>query len=125
MVMQLALFMAVIGMATLFDIYSDKNSVEFKEIEASSSENNENQNSILLISQSPNLGVKTLEQKILVRKFQINSQDRFIQKYYQLRNYQVLKAELQKQTAPLINSYHYLAYKNYFFTDPDDDPIAS
>ena len=125
MVMQLALFMAVIGMATLFDIYSDKNSVEFKEIEASSSENNENQNSILLISQSPNLGVKTLEQKIHVRKFQINSQDRFIQKYYQLRNYQLLKAEVQKQTAPLINSYHYLAYKNYFFTDPDDDPITS
>lgn len=123
--MQLSLFVAVIGMATLFDIYFDKNSVEFKEIEASSSKNNENQNSILLISQSPNLGVKTLEQKIFVRKFQINSQDRFIQKYYQLRNYQVLKAEVQKQTAPLINSYHYLAYKNYFFTDPDDDPIAS
>ncbi|HSH20160.1 MAG TPA: hypothetical protein VLA03_06890 [Draconibacterium sp.] len=124
-VLQLVLFAAVIGMATLFDIYFDKNEAEFEEIEASSSDHNQEQKSILLISQSPNFSVKTLEDKILVRKFQIKSQDRFVQKYYQLRNYQVLKAEVQKQTAPLINSYHYLAYKNYFFSDPDDNPLNS
>jgi hypothetical protein len=116
--------MAVIGVATLFDIYFDTNHVEFVEIETSSSEEGQEQNTLLLISQSTNPGVKTLEQKKTDRKVQVKSHDKLIQKNYQLRNYQVLKAELQTQTAPLINSYHYLAYKNYFFSDPDGDPVS-
>lgn len=117
--------MAVIGLATLFDVYFDKSSVEITKIEAGSSEESQDQNKIILISQSSNLGVKTFEQEISVRKIQVKSHDKFMQKFYQLRNFQVLKAEVQTQTAPLINSYHYLAFKNYFFSDPDDIPLIS
>jgi hypothetical protein len=124
-VLKLALFVAVIGLATLFDHYFDKNSAEVKEIEASSSKENKEQKTILLISQTPNYGIKTLAEKTVSRKLQIKSQDKFIQKYYQIRNYQVLKAEVQTQTAPLINTYHYLAFKNYFYSVPDDIPLNS
>lgn len=119
--MQILLFVAIIGIASALDIYFNKNHVEFAEIETESTDNNQEKNSILLISQSFNSGVKTTEQKFSSRKIQIKSHTRFVQKNYQLRNYQVLKAEVETQTAPLINSYHYLAYKNYFFTNPDDD----
>jgi hypothetical protein len=124
-VLKLAVFVAVIGLATLFDHYFYKNTAEAKEIEASSSKGNQEQKTILLISQTPNFGAKTLAEKTLPRKLQLKSQDKFIQKYYQLRNYQVLKAEVQTQTTPLISSYHYLAFKNYFYSSPDDIPLIS
>lgn len=121
--MKLALFAAVIGIATLFDIYFEFNQKEKDEIEANASKDDKAKDTILLISQTTDLGVKTSVQKTFARKNQVKSQDKFIQKYYQLRNYQVLKAEIQTQTAPLINSYHYLAFKSYFYSIPDDVPI--
>ena len=123
--MKLALFAAVIGMATLFDIYFESNQKEIDEIEANSSKDDKAMDTILLISQTTDLGAKTSVQKTFARKLQVKSHDKFIQKYYQLRNYQVLKAEVQTQTAPLINSYHYLAFKNYFYSIPDDVPLNS
>ncbi len=117
--------MAVIGLATLFDHYFDKNTAEAKEIEDSSSKENQEQKTFVLVSQSLNIGVKTTVEKTVSRKLQLKSQDKFIQKYYQLRNYQVLKAEVQTQTTPLINTYHYLAFKNYFYSVPDDIPLNS
>ena len=125
MVIKLAIFAAVIGMATLFDIYFESNQKEIDEIQANSSKDDKTRDTILLISQTTDLGAKTSIQKSFARKLQVRSQDKFIQKYYQLRNYQVLKAEIQTQTAPLINSYHYLAFKNYFYSIPDDIPLNS
>jgi len=122
---QLALFVAVIGMATLFDIYFENNPDVTVENEANSSKDEKTKDTILLISQSTDLGVKTSVQKTFSRKLQVKSHDKFFQKYYQLRNYQVLKAEVQTQTTPLINSYQYLAFKNYFYSIPDDVPLNS
>jgi hypothetical protein len=124
-VLKLALFVAVIGLATLFDHYFDKNTAEAKEIENSASKENQDQKSLIFISQSSNIVVKTTVEKTISRKLQLKSQDKFIQKYYQLRNYQVLKAEVQTQTTPLISTYHYLAFKNYFYSVPDDIPLNS
>jgi hypothetical protein len=124
-ILKLALFAAVIGIAALFDFYFDNSQVDVNEIETGSPENEKEQGSILLINQTINSGAKASASKTIVRKPQIKSHDKFIQKYYQLRNYQVLKAEVQTQTAPLINAYHYLAFKNYFYSLPDDIPLNS
>ncbi len=124
-VVKLAVFVAVIGLATLFDHYFDKNKAEAEEIEASSSKENQEQKTLVFISQSPGIGLKTTVEKTTPRKLQLKSQDKFVQKYYQLRNYQVLKAEVQTQTTPLISTYHYLAFKNYFYSVPDDIPLNS
>ena len=123
--MRLALFVAVIGVASLFDIYFNDTKIKPGETETGSAKEERKQEKIVLISQSTNLDFKTQVQKTVVRKFQLKSHDKYIQKYYQLRNYQVLKAEVQNQTAPLINSYHYLAFKNYFYSVPDDIPLIS
>jgi len=124
-VLKLALFAAVIGLATLFDIYFDKNDFETAEIESSQSKDEKGPDTILLISQTTNFGAKTSDQKTFTRKVYIKSHDKFLQKHYQLRNYQVLKAEVQTQTTPLINTYHYLAFKNYFYSIPDDIPLIA
>lgn len=124
-IFRLALFLAVIGIASLFDSYFEKNPAKFDSIEKKSEEKTAEHNTVYLISQSNSFGAKTSVQKTVTRKLQLKSHDKFIRQYHQLRNYQVLKAEVQLQTTPLISTYPYLAFKNYFFSDPDDAPPAA
>ncbi len=115
-------FCGIIGVAALFDNYFDKNPVHWDEIEAGTNDQHNEPNTVYLFSQLNMPGVKIEFQKPAVRNLQPKTHDRLIQKYHQIRNYQVLKAEVEPKTSPLISVYHYLAFKNYFFTDPDDDP---
>ncbi len=119
--LKLALFLAVIGLAHLIDSYFDKNPVHLDETETSSNNQHNEPNTVYLVNQINVLNVKVELQKPSVRNLQPKLYDRLIQKYHQVRNYQVLKAETDPKTSPLISAYHYLAFKNYFFTDPDDD----
>ena len=120
--LKLALFVAIIGIAHLFDYYFDKNPVHLDKTEASSNKQHSESNTVYLVSQINVLNVKVELQKPTVRNLQPKLYDRLIQKYHQRRNYLVLKAEAETKTSPLISTYHYLSFKNYFFTDPDNDP---
>ena len=120
-VLRLLLFVAVIGTAAIFDYFFDDDIAAFDKIEAEAN-NSDTQNKVYLINQTCSTGVKSIVQFVSDKKPHLKSHDKFIQKYHQRRNYQVLKAEVQTQTTPLISTYHYLAFKKYFFTDPDDDP---
>jgi len=125
LLLRLAFFVAVIGVATLFDVYFENNPEKLKEIQTESADNTGGQSIVYFVNQTNTFDVKTSSQKDAGRKLQVKSHDKFIQKYHQLRNFQVLKAEVQTQTSPLILSYHYLVFKNYFFSAPDDEPLNS
>jgi hypothetical protein len=125
LLVRLALFVAVIGVATLFDIFFESNSGRLEEMQTESTGNSGEQGKMYFVTQTNSIGAKTSAQKNAARKLQVKSHDKLIQKYHQLRNFQVLKAEVQSQTTLLISSYHYLAFKNYFFTNPDDEPLVS
>jgi len=125
LLLRLAFFVAVIGVATLFDVYFENNPEKLKVIQTESADNTDRQSIIYFVNQTNTFDVKTSSQKDTGRKLQVKSHDKFIQKYHQLRNFQVLKAEVQTQTSPLILSYHYLVFKNYFFSAPDDEPLIS
>ena len=125
LLLRLAFFIAVIGVATLFDVYFENNPEKLKVIQTESADNTDRQSIIYFVNQTNTFDVKTSSQKDTGRKLQVKSHDKFIQKYHQLRNFQVLKAEVQTQTSPLILSYHYLVFKNYFFSAPDDEPLIS
>lgn len=125
-ILKLSLFVAVIGAAFLFDSYLDKNPVHLdKIVTGSTKQHNKSTNKVNLISQLNIPGVKVELQKPAFRNLQPKLHDRLIQKYHLTRNYQVLKAETEPKTSPIISAYHYLAFKNYFFTNPDDDPPVS
>lgn len=125
LLLRLAFFLAVIGVASLFDVYFENNPEKLQEMQTESANNSGEQSKMYFVNQTNTINAKTSTQKDLGRKLQVKSHDKFIQKYHQQRNYQVLKAEVQKQTTPLILSYHYLVFKNYFFTSPDDEPLIS
>ncbi|MEZ5106541.1 MAG: hypothetical protein R2757_18715 [Draconibacterium sp.] len=123
--LKLLLFVAVIGTAALFDYFFDDDLAALDEIEANAGSQPGDQNTVYLISQTNSIAVKSNVQAASDKKLQVKSHDKLIQKFHQLRNYQVLKAEVQTQTTPLINTYHYLAFKNYYFSDPDDDLLKA
>ncbi len=121
---QLALFIAIIGAAVLLDVYFEKNPAELKNMQAENEQQAKETGGIYFIAQTGSTSVKTSAQKTSLRKLQVQSHDKFLRKYHQVRNYQVLKAEVQPQTTPIILSYHYLVFLNYFFTQPDEDSLA-
>lgn len=123
--LRLAFFLAVIGVASMFDVYFENNPDKLEEMQSESADNTGEQGKMYFVSQTNTISAKTSTQKDAGRKLLIKSHDKFIQKYHQQRNYQVLKAEVQTQSTPLILSYHYLVFKNYFFTSPDDEPLIS
>ena len=125
LILRLAFFVAIIGIAALFDVYFESSSETLKEIQTESADNINNRSTIYFVSQTNLFNVKTSTLKNTGRKLQIKLHDKFIQKYHQLRSFQVLKAEVETQTTPLIFAYHYLVFKNYFFTAPDDEPLVS
>ncbi len=121
----MALFGAIIGVAFLFDSYLDKNPAELDTIQAESGEQQSHEpGDVYLIAQSSTITLKTAGEKSFQRKLQVHLHDKFLQKYHQIRNYQILKAEHSTQTAPIIQSYHYLVFQNYFYTQPGEDSLA-
>lgn len=119
---RLAVFAGLIAVAALLDIYFENSGVQLAGVEKSADSNTGEKGSVQLYSQTVDLGGKIQVLKVVQRKIQPKSHDKLLQQFHQHRNYQVLKAEVQTQTAPLILTYHYLAFRNYVYISPDDFP---
>ena len=124
MVLRMAVVLSIVAAAILLDVYFGNNPAELENIQAESQEHSSETGGIYLIAQTNPTNAKTSAQKSITRKLPVQLHDKFLRKYHQVRNYQVLKAEVQSQTAPIIQSYHYLVFQNYFFSQPDEDAMA-
>ncbi len=123
--LNIAIFAAVIAVAAVFDIYFENRGVQVAGIENSTSDNEDEKSSVQLFSQNVDFGVKIQVLKTVQRKIQLKAHDKFLQQFHQLRNYQVLKAEVQTQNAPQIITYEYLSFRNYIYFSPDDIPSVA
>lgn len=123
--MQLLLFVALTGVAFLFDEYFEEHPAALKEFQKEKKENSAEHGTIYLFTQSVNMSAKSPVQKISERKIYDQLHNKFLQKSHQLRNNHVLKTETESITQPLFLSYHHFIFRHYFFTHPDDDPLIS
>jgi hypothetical protein len=123
-IVRFGLFLAIIGSAILLDVYLENHPAHLEIGEQKQEQQTAGNSTIYLIAQSYSTSLKTPVQKASWRNLQIHSHDKFIQKYHNIRNYQVLKAETAITTTPLIQSYHYLVFQQHFFPQPDEDPLA-
>lgn len=119
---RLAVFAGMIAVAAVLDIYFESTGIQLAGVEKSTDNNTREKGSVQLYSQTVDLGGKIQVLKTVQRKIQPKSHDKLLQQFHQHRNYQVLKAEVQTQTTPLILTYHYLAFRNYVYISPDDFP---
>ncbi|PIF05439.1 MAG: hypothetical protein CSA36_06805 [Draconibacterium sp.] len=117
--------MALVGIAALVDHYLEKNPVQLGNIENTGSEKQNNTGTIEFVSQLNLPGAKIEVQKPGFRKLQSWLYCHFIQKHHQLLSHHFLKSEvLPSLQSPVLRCYR-PAYENYFFSDPDDDPLVS
>lgn len=123
LLLRLAIFTGLIAVAVLYDVYFEKDSFDIQQTETNQKEKQKTPVNIYLITQSNPLNSKSSPQKIQTRRTPFDSNEKLIQKYHQLRNYQVLKAEVETGTVPLISLYAYLVFQQHFFTNPDDDSL--
>jgi hypothetical protein len=120
--LRLAVFAGLIAVAAIFDIYFEKSGVQVGSIENGAGNSENEKGSVQLFSQNVDFGVKIQVLKTVQRKIQLKTHDKFLQQFHQLRNYQVLKAEVQTQTAPQILTYKYLSFLSFIYFSPDDIP---
>jgi len=122
--LKLAVFAALIGVAFVLDGYFKNNPVKIAE-ENSQQGHNAEQPGVYFFAQSTTINVKTTVQNTPDRKFFQQSHDKLLQKYHQLRNYQVLKTDAREEKEPLRLSHHFLVFRSYFYSFPDDVPLLS
>jgi len=124
-IVRLAVFAALIAAAVLFDHYFENHPVELEKMEAGTRQNTAEHSFIYLYNPAGTFGAKTSALKNPSRKLFEQSHNKHLQEFHQLRNYQVLKADMKKPKNPLIFSYHHLTFRHYYFTFPDDDPLVA
>lgn len=125
LLLKVAIFAALIGVAVILDNYFEKNPVDFSQMEANSSKTTFEHGTIYIFAQGNPLGEKTSVQKTPDRRMLQKSHDKLLQKYHQIRNYQCIKADSQIRKTPMIMACHYLVFRNYFYPVPDDEPLIS
>ena len=124
-IVRLAVFTALIVAAVLFDHYFENHPVEFNQVETGASQQSAGHRFIYLFNSANSFSAKTPGFRNYSRKLFAQTHNKLIQKFHQLRNYQVLKADMEKPQTPLIFSYHHLTFRHYYFTFPDDDPALA
>lgn len=122
---RLAIFVALIAAAVIFDHYFENHPVELDKVETGASQQSAEHSFIYIFNSANLLNAKTSGFKNPSRKLFAHSHNKLLQKFHQLRNYQVLKVDMEKPKNPLIFSYHHLTFRHYYFTFPDDDPLVS
>ena len=124
MILQFALFLGVILAATIVDFYFDEDALEIADTEADSEQTTDERATVYLFSQAGNATVKTSVQKSQNRKI-FGEHDKFLQRYHESKNFEKLKTKEKKPKTPLFLAYHFLLFRNYYFTVPDEEPSLS
>lgn len=117
---KLALFLFMMGAASLFDVYHDDKSEFIVETE---SQNQSDQVVLYICNPSANLTLKAPGQRILLKNLPQAENARYIRQHHSLRTFHILKAEVfDFQDYPAVRNL--IAFRNYHFTAPDDIPPA-
>lgn len=117
--LKLIIFTAFLGFTFILDSYLERESVEI--IGGNTQKSHTKEPGIVCFFQSTTtFSAKIVTQKISARKFLQHSHNKLIQKYHQLRNYQLLKCKAENFKKPVILTYHFLGLRNYFRSSSDD-----
>ena len=124
--LRLIIFASLLGFAFILGSYFEKSSIDIVDKSAQKSHEAEVPGIVCFFAQNATtFSAKISMQKTSDRKFFQQSHAKFIQKYHQLRNYQLLKCEAENFKEPLILTLHFLGFRNCFYSLSDDVPLIS
>lgn len=119
-IIKLALLFALVASAIVFDMYHQSNQSVSKNTKKipSQSENDK----VFFCNQVITYNLKTLGNENPIRLRFAFSQDKFLIKYYNLRTFQMMKAETSHVFVSKVRYFHSLPFKRVLYSSPDDTP---
>ncbi len=124
-ILRFCLLIALVGGAAIFDMYQTANQKITKHIQKIPVSDEAEANKTFFCNQVPTFNLKTSATEFSVRFRFACTQDKFLLQYYNLRTFQLMKAEAIRSSFPAICSFHSIPYKRVLYTSPDDIPPLS
>lgn len=122
LLMRLSLLLALVGAAAIFDMVHAADQRLSDKIHQIPSPDETEANKTFFLTQVPTFNLKTLGTEFSVRFRFACSQDKFLLKYYNLRTFQLMKAEAVHSFFHSVCSFHSLPFNRVLYASPDDTP---
>jgi len=124
-IMRLCLLFLLVSGAAVFDIYHVANQKLADNVRKNPASNTTENSQLFLCNQLPTYNLKTAGSDFTVRFRLSYSQDKFLLKHYNLRTFQMMKAETVHSFFPSVCSFHSLPFNRVLYASPDDTPPLS
>lgn len=120
-IVRLGLLLVLVGAAAIFDmVHASDHSTEKASKKPVSDETATNKT--FFCNQVPSFNLKTSFTEFSIRCRFASTQDKFLIKYYNLRTFQLMKAEAIYSSFSVLCQYHSLPFRRVLYSSPDDTP---
>lgn len=121
-IMRFCLLLLLVGGAAVFDLYHAANQKLSENVRKHPSPNEAESNKVFFCNQLPTYNLKISGNDFTIRFRLSYSQDKFLLKHYNLRTFQLMKAETVHCYFPSVCSFHSLPFNRVLYASPDDTP---
>ena len=121
-ILRLCLLILLIGSAAVFDMYHASSQTLADSLTRVPSKNDMDGCKMFFCNQVNTYNLKTPSNEFSVRFRLAYTQDKFLLKHYNLRTFQLMKAESLHSFFPVICSFHSLPFNRVLYSSPDDVP---
>lgn len=121
--LKLALFIAVLATAVLFDLSRDKSDIKLSENHNTKGSSSHELSQFCFYSTFNSFKQKSLSTKFSARKLFLRTQSEFLQKYHNLKAGQSVKSELLQNYVAAGLQIDRIRFQRCLFRNPDDGPL--
>lgn len=124
-IMRICLLLLLVSGAAVFDLYHVANQKLSDNVRKKPVTDEAENNKVFFCNQLPTYNLKTAGNDFQIRFRLSYSQDKFLLKHYNLRTFQMMKAETVQCFVPSVCSFHSLPFNRVLYASPDDTPPLS
>jgi hypothetical protein len=121
-ILRLCLLLLLVSGAAVFDLYHVANQKLADNVRKNPVTDGAENNKVFFCNQIPTYNLKTSGNDFTIRFRLSYSQDKYLLKYYNLRTFQLMKAETVHCFVPSVCSFHSLPFNRVLYASPDDTP---
>ncbi len=123
--LRLCLLLVLVSAAAVFDMYHAGNQKSADSIMKIPAKKDADTSKMFFCNQATPTNFKTAAGEFSVRFRFFCTQEKFLLKHYNLRTFQLMKAESMHSFFPVICSFHSLPFNRELYASPDDIPPLS
>lgn len=124
-ILRLCMLIALLSSAALFDMYHSTNQKSTGSQTKSPVQDQADGLKMFVCNQINTYNLKTPSNEFSIRFKLAYTQDKFLLKHYNLRTFQMMKAESLHTSFPVLCSFHSLPFNRVIYFSPDDIPLLS